>query len=1515
LKRVTNILQIIKKVSLKTIRYTLLLIFVLFAVLQLDTVQTYIAQKLAQELTEKIGHQISIEKVSIRWFDLARVEGIHIEDLQGEEMISIESAMIDYRLSSLMNTNKVIIDYIEVYRPHLLMNWYKGGDNINFNIFIKKIRETLAPTTKKKKSAKPIVITSGRVIDGVYGFNNENKGLIDFDGFDHFHFQLDSINGDVSDLYIFKDTVQLSGRNITALYKTRNFHIYSLNTDFRYTKHTLEFHKIDADLGSSHLSKDLVFTYKDMSDFSQFNRKVKINTQLDSTVISTQDLALFVPSLKKIKDHWTAYGNIKGKVSNFQSKNLSFYFGRHSKIHGGVGLDGLPNIAETFIEFNLENSVIFPEDIQQYMKSDKHYLQIKKFGKIDFSARFNGFPSQFTTNGKFNTDLGFLKMDIQFKINPDLKRSEYEGELFTDEFQLGVFLDNNSIGKINLDGKVAGYGFTIDEAQLDMNAEVLKFEFLGYPYQGIDINGRLENKYFKGQFSIEDPNLRIKSKGEVDFRESNQKIILLAEIEEANMRALHLTEDSLFLSTTLDLDFNGFSIDEVIGKGHLKETFISQNDKKLLIDNFKFSSTKKDSIRDFSLQSNLISFFARGDFEFTNLTQDLELLLKEYELKLSNDQNEIDNYYSLKEQGDNYEIRFKLNLTNTKPLFDLFYPAVTISKGTILKGRFSNSRTSVLEIHSSFDSIKIDNITLSKNEIDLFTSKKRYSNDVLASYSISSEKQKIGIKSIAKDFYLSGLWDNTAFTYNSSLSSLGNKNGYKLNGDVQFTDDSTIFKIYNSNFKIDNHQLSVVDTNLIGLKGKHIAFEHFELKDHFNNQKHILFGDINNDSSTATLSLDDFNLNYISLFAKTELHGSYTGDITLSDFYENPTISSVFKLDSFGMYDGTFGNFDGNINWNLEDRQINIDVDLHNDSLKLAEISGYINTDRKVKTPLNLTLDLNEIPLNIIEPFIKGQVSHIQGNATGKVKILGDFIKPDFFGHPTIVDGGMTVEYLKTHYKFENNIYFKNDTITFQNIVLLDTLEKTKATLNGYIRHSLFNRFYVDATIKLEKTLLQNTKKEDNEIYYGPIYATGDINIKGPFEELIIHSDEVTSEKGTSITIPLDSEGAITKADFIHFIDKDKMKDDFEIFDHETKVNFNGVSINLNMNLTEDALIDIIFDEKAGDRLTGYGKGLLLIDLNTKGDFNMYGNYEISKGSYSFSMLSLLNKSFSIETGSKIEWSGDPYGGKMDVIAKYSVMTNVIPIINDTAFVSSHPDVKRANPVDVSLGMKGNLMAPSIKFGITIEEYPNYIEVEQAILDFKNRIKYNEQELNKQVFSLIVFKKLSPLDNFDVNISSTAGASVSEMFSNQLGYMLSQLDEDLDVYIDLGSFDNDGSSLNVRLSYSVMDGRLRISHNGNYSNYEGNQDLKNLFGEWTVEYLLSDDGKVRIKGYNKLNQNTASTSLSSQNSTVYGVAIAYNDNYDTFSEFWTNLKDKFKNDAEIDNEKPLKDKRLENLGL
>ena len=1520
MKRIANILQIIKKVLVKIAKWTFAILLTAFILLQLEIVQTYIAQKLAQNLSEKIDHRIEIERVNIKWFDVAEIENVRIYDTTQNLLIDLESAKIDYQVKSLIWGDEVVIDYIEAIQPVVNMTWYKGSKTMNLNMFIVSIRNLLKPKkTKKKKRIKPIRILHGSVANGVYNFDNKNKELMTHSGFDHFHFKLDSIYGDIENLYIFKDTVQLKGNHIQAYYGHSDLKVNDLNTTFRYTKNSLEFHEIQTSVGSSYLSNELVFRYDSMADFQNFNKKVKIYADLDSTSISTQDLAVFAPGLKQIRDRWTGYGKLQGTVSDFESENFAFYFGRRSKIIGQLDLENLPNISETYMELDFKKSALYPYDLEKYLGSPNYVKTLKKFGKINFSSHFVGFPTNFTAYGNFDTRLGHIDSDLTFKIDEDAQQSFYDGELETKDFELGTFLNSTKFGKINFAGQVKGQGFTIDEAIINMDAKISSVEILDYNYSKIDIDGSLQNRYFSGKLDVKDPNLDLALNGRVNLKNNVNRIRAKALIRKADLYALKLTKDTAFLQTTLDVNFRGFDLDQVHGGGNFKNTYISYQGRELNLDLFKFNSKKtRDGIRTFNLDSDLFAFEGKGNFQFKQIYSDLKTLLDEYKLKVENSPKDINNYYNNKDTtAPHYNIDYHFNLFDLTPITDVFIPSLKISENTFVRGNFSNKNKSLLEIHSQFDSLHYKDICLKQNDIDIIAAKNRYTNEVNVYYCLSSQSQTFKQKPITKSFNLSGNWIKDALTFSSNLSATHDKNGYGINGNINFMKDSTVVSFYDSHFKIDNNNLKLIDTSRVGIKAKHISFSKIVMVDENMAKTHTISGQINPDKDhEVRLHLDQFDINYLSIFAGVDLRGKYSGDILFTDCYQNLTIASDFKLRDFGLYQGVFGDFAGSINWEQNNQKINIESSVKKDAIKFAQITGGVYTKKNHPAPLDLHLELNRIPIKLIEPYMADQISHMHGVATGSIDVMGNLKKPSFYGKPQIENGGFTIEYLKTHYTFADKVTFNRDTIGIKNIKLTDTLENTHAKINGFLTHQLFSKFKVNCSIDLNKTLIQNTQKEDNSMYFGKVFASGLINVFGPFEELVIKSPEITSEKGTQITIPLDQGTTLGNVDYVNFVKKEEVKNVYSIKENNN-LDITGITIDLNMNLNEDAGINIIFDEKTGDKLTGTGTGLLRVLLDTKGDFNMYGNYEVKKGSYSFSMLNILNKSFSIEPGSNIYWNGNPYKGKMDLTAKYNVLTSVTPLLsNDSAFVASHPDVNRATPIDVYLKMNGNIMSPEIGFEININDYPNYIEVEQAVLGFESRIKYNEQELNKQVFSLIVLKKLSPLDDFTMNLSSTASTNVSEMFTNQLGYMLSQLDEDLDVYIDLGNLNGDNQNINVRLSYTVMDGRLRISHNGNYSNYQEDQQISNLFGEWTVEYSLSNDGKFRLKGYNKLNQNSVSTSLSQgENSTLYGVSVSYNDNFNSFGEFWDNLRNRVGKREDENSEEVKRSERLKNLGL
>jgi hypothetical protein len=57
-----------------------------------------------------------------------------------------------------------------------------------------------------------------------------------------------------------------------------------------------------------------------------------------------------------------------------------------------------------------------------------------------------------------------------------------------------------------------------------------------------------------------------------------------------------------------------------------------------------------------------------------------------------------------------------------------------------------------------------------------------------------------------------------------------------------------------------------------------------------------------------------------------------------------------------------------------------------------------------------------------------------------------------------------------------------------------------------------------------------------------------------------------------------------------------------------------GVSLEMAFNLTPDAELQLIFDEKIGDMISGYGSGDVRLVVGDDGTFKMYGNYTIEKG-------------------------------------------------------------------------------------------------------------------------------------------------------------------------------------------------------------------------------------------------------------------------------------------------------------
>lgn len=478
---------------------------------------------------------------------------------------------------------------------------------------------------------------------------------------------------------------------------------------------------------------------------------------------------------------------------------------------------------------------------------------------------------------------------------------------------------------------------------------------------------------------------------------------------------------------------------------------------------------------------------------------------------------------------------------------------------------------------------------------------------------------------------------------------------------------------------------------------------------------------------------------------------------------------------------------------------------------------------------------------------------------------------------------------------------FSPTEVILKDFSLTDEL-KNKATVEGFLAHRNYNEFRINLNAVFNNFQLLNTSAKDNSLFYGQAYGTGNMTMAGPLSNMKI-SATARSEKNTRIFIPL--KGTVdntSKKDFISFVnfsDSVKLKKEKQAA-KRSKDEPTGITMDMNLDITPDAYAEIIFDIKSGDIIRGYGNGDIKLELDTKGDFNMFGSYEFERGNYNFTLYDIINKEFNINKGSRITWYGDPYEAMLTLTASYKQLVSFAPTIsNQDPSITGSPQMRRKYPAEVLLKLDGAMMSPQINFDIIANDLPNQVPIDGKApvtlnQDFKAfRAKMDEQELKKQVFSLIMLRRFSPQDAFATGGGTSLYSSVSELLSNQLSYWLTQVDQNLEVNFDLGNFDQEAfNTFQLRLSYSFLNGRLRVTRDGAFNNQYNRSEVSNMLGDWTVDYLLTPDGKFKVKMYNRTNINQLTNSIGSQTAITTGFSLMNTQSFNTWKSLITTARDR-----------------------
>ncbi len=1476
----------ITRILLKTLLYSVILLLLLigsfYFIGQTETFQTWAAHKATNYLSKELGTRVEVGRLKITFIKNVILEDVFVSDKHNDTLLSGKSIIVNvsgfnYKLHHLN------IDEAELKDIKVKLLKYKNEEDFNFQF--------LADYFSSKDTTKPDSVAPWKIKYGALTLNN-----VDFtyrllrdtikvsQNMNYNNLHITNVYGRLSEIDFRNDTIFSQITNLRAKEQC-GISVNNLTTKASVSSTHLQCDSLYLKTDNSLVKGSLSFKYDTWSDYTDFINKVYMKGNLkDSTLLNMKDVTYFAEDINGFNEIFLIKGRVRGFVNDLNGSGLEVSYGKNTQFKGDISISGLPDINKSYIHFDAQKLSTTKEDIEHFpippfnnptfLKLPK---ELAKLGVINYKGKFDGIINNFVTYGTFKTDIGSLKTDLQVRDNPKTKLLEYSGLLSTTNFNVAkLFPINGIIGPVSMSAKIKGKGITLNDLDLEVDGNVQSFTYNQYQYQNLKIDGEFKKKIFNGNITSKDPNADFDFIGSIDLNYKVPKMDFISTINNFDLDKTHFSNSKMNgkLSSQILINLNGDNIDNLTGQINFDNTIYTNSVKEYKLSTFNLELDQASDSKNIKLNSNIFNLQLEGKYKISTLSNAFQQYLNTYFPTFFKS-------YTKHIYSDRANLTVKIK--NFSIIQELFLKDLSISPNTIIEGSF-DAGINYLYLKTNNDSIRYAGIKFNKNNIAVNSlpngiSLKYTSKTIALNDSLSFKNTSVNLVTNDKTTNFDLAWSNL-----QSPLYFGD-----LKGNILFGATKAELVLNQAKISVADSLWQIVKSNSISIDSS-FAVTINPITFYNNNQLVTLEGKLSKNSSEKcniiiqNLKLAQFNP--LLSDAKVAIDGEVTGDISIYGAFDKSVISSDINFNDLKLNNRLIGSGQILSDYNPEKEYVSIKgysafaKDFDGNLMKNLDFEGYYYT-KKQEDNLDITFKAEPFDLSLLQPYLKDILTVKVGFFNGSGKITGTPSKPLINAKLKIMKCVMLIDYLNVQYTVSGDVNITPSQLNFDNLEIRDKTGNV-GSVDGNIFHDNFKNMRIDFDVNTKKLMLLNTTAANNSSFYGTAYASGNAGIYGFTDDIKIEINMKTNG-GTRFYIPLNGPSEADNNEFIQFVTKDTIK-------KIIPVSKSNLSLDFNLEATSDAEIQLIFDEKSGDVIKARGDGNLNMKINSKGKFEMFGDYVLSTGDYLFTLENFVTKKFEIEKGSSIKWSGNVYKANIDITANYKQRASIKPLFpND-----SSSNYNKRFPVDCKLFMKDKLTSPDITFGI---ELPTIDESTRTLI--KNLLS-DPNELNRQVFSLLLLRSfvtpVSASGSSGVNAGGAVAATGSEMLSNKISSWLNGVTKDIDIGVNYRPGNALSSDeLDLALSKQLFNNRLVIDGNFGVTNSATNTKTtnnSNLIGDVTVELKLTESGKYRVKGFNRSNDNTQV--LNSGGPFTQGVGIFYREEFDSLSELYRRYLAKLK---------------------
>lgn len=1442
----------------------ILLNVILFFTFMIPGVQKSAANFALNKLQPKLQTEVSIDRIRIKFLNSVEIGGLYVEDQKQDTLLHFDRLAAHIRIGELLN-NRLSLRSVRLENFTATVNRESPDDPFNFQFLI----DAFAPADTVPKppsenpmkiSIKDIKLSNGRLRYDILS-EPETPGELNVN---HFFVTNFNLNADVPSLDM---------KRLKASISKLTLHEHNMGVNIERLKGT--FRSKDKKYWTNRFKLDFNNSSININKASYDIASGEYMAQLKSEAIDPADVSIFTSVVTHLDKMFAVDIDLKGQLPQAEIKKLKLSYGSDTNIDLRAELSDFRNLNDADVDLEVSHLKMPVKDLYEFIrigpKDFEEISQLTALRNIDITLKAKGKMSNFNANAKVVTDPGTITYDGRGSIRDMFSNMTYDGRVRTSNFHAARVIGSGvGVDNLYLDVKT-GVKLLSDEP-LFVNADgvIGSVKYKDYVYQNLGVSGSYAGGGdIEGHVTSDTDDNQFDLMASMNF--SNQmRIDVQGVVDKLFLSPIITVEqwDNPYLTTRLDINFQGNSLDDLAGLAVIDST--SLYDEKFVYNPgpiyVQSLYSEMDDTKKIEVFSSVIEGEITGDYHLETIGNDIKSLLSYHLPTLIEDPN-----WEGKEDHLS-DFNFNFTLKNTEDAsYALSLPFINVEPATI-SGVVDLAHSKSATINGHIPRLMFGQTDVRESRIDLGITGQsgvRLSADTY----LVQESGHINAKLVSNAV-------NDSVTNRISFNMFNNvaEADGALDVAVGFVKDANDSLVYNitinpTNVNFNDKVINVIPSTIVYQNDK-ITVNDFELR-----QDHMLLLGIDGVASKRQedfirLFFNNTDMEVIlATFKIANIKGAINGGIIVNQALSDPLIrTDNFRIENIHTLTDTLGTLLVNGDWDIQKDGLRVDAGLNNKGANYLTINGFVPMGGD--SPMDMDIKLSHLPIAWVQPFAVSAFSRLSGTIDSRLKLSGKMDALETNGWVGVNDGVMTLAFTNVTYKISDTINISPQNIGLNNLIITDNNDN-KAHLNLQLHHSNFDGMSYKVGLKLDDFLLLNNEKRTDLMAYGTLKLSGDINIEGSSSG-IFGNASLRNDSRSKVMIELPQTAQATEYSGIIYINTHQDTDSLSFLrkrleDGRLNTRLKSelpVNIQAVLNLSPSLEAGVIINPTNGDAFEIKGSGQIRANYDTRSEpsVRLYGDYVAESGKFHYNFQSLKSIDFNIRSGSTVTLVGDPLSTQFDITAYNQVNADLATL--SEAFRTEVTNSRI--PVNATLEIQGNLNQMNLKYGIELPDAAN--DVRQRL----NSIISTDEQKNKQFASLILTGGFFPGDDgsdFNMNSNIATSLAVGQLSRGMDALLAGVLNENWSINTNLQSTDGtfDNMRMGVDVSTRLFDDKLRLTTNLSYGDNSALESKEAFMGEFELEYDINN--WLMLRAYNRSNQRFSKRSPTTQGA---GVVVTRN---------------------------------------